>query len=125
MTRVKISAGILSLLIILSIFFGIRINRRCDELLQLTDDIRISIEKNDSSSALAAAEKLEQRWEAFRKTASIMVKSDKMTEISRINSRIIPMLENGSEEISADLDELSEMIRLLQNSETPLLTNIL
>lgn len=53
-----------------------------------------------------------------------MVKSDKLNEINRIASRIIPLIESGSEEISAELDELSEMISILQKGEKPLFTSV-
>lgn len=122
MTRVKTSLCILSALIILSVISGIRLNRRCEELLALTEDIRSC--SDNTEAAVEAAERFQQSWQSFRRNASVMVKSDKLYEINRIASRIIPLIESGSEEISAELDELSEMISVLQSGEKPLFTSV-
>lgn len=122
MTRVKTSLCILSALIVLSIISGIRLNRRCEELLALTENIHAC--SDNSVAAAEAADRFQQSWQSFRRSASVMVKSDKLNEINRIASRIIPLIESGSEEISAELDELSEMIRVLQKGEKPLFTSV-
>ena len=75
-------------------------------------------------SAAEAADQLRQMWEHFRKTANVIVKSDKLSEIDRICSRIEPLLTEESDEINAELDELSKMISVLRDGEVPLLTSI-
>lgn len=124
MSRVKISAFILSALIILSVVSGIWVNKRCSELLAMIENVRTLSAENDTESAIKAAGELEKSWERFRNTANVMVKSDKLSEIDRIDARIIPLLKNGSEEIDAELDELTKMITVLQNGEKPLFTSV-
>lgn len=124
MTRVKISAFILGALIVLGVFSGIWVNKRCDELLALAGSVRTYSENGYTESALKAAGELRSCWESFHRIANIMVKSDKLSEISRINARIVPLLENESDELSAELDELTEMLAALQKGEEPVFTSV-
>ncbi len=124
MTRVKISICIISLLIALSIFFGFHISSRCQELLELTDSIKSSVSSGNTDAALEYAEELRSTWQSFRRTAGVMVKSDKLIEISRISARITPMIKADSDELDAELDELSDLISFLRTSETPDITSI-
>jgi len=124
MTRVKISACILSSLVILSIIFGFWINLKCSRLIDISNNIRICLENGDKDSAVKEAEEFGISWESFRSPASIMIKSDRLSEISRINTRIIPMIEMDSDETYADLNELTELLILLKNGEIPILTSL-
>ena len=126
MTRVKTSFCILGMLVVLCTASGIWLNGRCSELIALADEIRSCTEtENGDAAAVEAAEKFQQSWQSFRIKANVIVKSDKLSEINRVAARIIPLLESGSEEISAELDELSEMLIVLQRGEKPLITSIL
>ena len=124
MTRVKVSLWILSFLLIFSISSGIWVNLRCRDLLELSSSISLCIEDGDYDSAHDYAEKLTQTWESFRSIADIIVKNDRLSDISRVCSRLVPILEAGSDELNAELDELTELIKLLKSSELPIITSI-
>lgn len=124
MKRVKMSVGILCILVVLSILTELWITRRCKAFI---DDISIVSERFDSGdneSAAALAERLEQKWEDFRTPASFLVRNDKLSEIDRINSRIIYLIKSNNDELQSDLSELKHMIENLEKSETPLLTSV-
>lgn len=125
MTRIKISAGILCTLIIMSIVSGLWINRKCEHMLNIIGEICFHVNEDDTDKAAAAAKKLSEYWNKFRKTASVLVKNDKLSEIDRINSRIIHLLENDSDELESELTELKSMIILMKTGETPAFTSVL
>lgn len=125
MTRIKISAGILLTLIAASIFSGFWISSRCDRLLDTIETVSVYSEKGDTENAVAAAHKLYEEWNSFRKAASVLIKNDKLSEIDRINARISFLIENSSDELDSEITELKSMIVLLKTGETPVLTSVL
>lgn len=125
MTRIKISAGILCTLIIMSIISGLWISRKCEHMLNIIGEICFHVNEDDTDKAAAAAKKLSEYWNKFRKTASVLVKNDKLSEIDRINSRILHLLENDSDELESELTELRSMIILMKTGETPAFTSVL
>lgn len=125
MTRIKISIGILCLLIIMSIFSGIWIDNRCKKIIESINTVSSYAEKKDIESAKTAVAELEKIWSDFRVKASIIIKNEKLSEIDRISSRISYLLKNKSDELDSELKELKSMIELLKNSEIPILTSVL
>lgn len=124
MTRVKISAAILGLLVVISFFGSLWVNRRCDIMLNDIADIsRLDIE-GSKEETVHRAKALSREWEDFRTKASVLLKYDKLTETDRICSRIVHLAENDSEELQAELSELGDMLGLLRSSETPVLTSV-
>lgn len=124
MTRVKISICILFFVISASIFSSVWVNIKCSRLIDISQEVGTLSSAGDTSAAISAAQELSIRWEDFRTAAGTLVKSEKLSEIDRICSRIIPMLENSSDELSADLTELEVLLRNLKRGETPTLTGI-
>lgn len=125
MLRVKISAAVLSTLIILSSFTCVWINIKCQDLLEGIDEIRLCIDKNDTAAAAEAVKDLSDDWNSFKKKASVTVKSDWISEIDRVNSRLLFLLENSSDELESELTEMRSMITLMRTYETPYLTSVL
>lgn len=124
MTRVKISGGILLLLIIISIFSSVWINRRCNAMLVTVSEISRTVGKGRNDEASECAKRLNADWESFREGASVLLKNDKLTEIDRLYSRIVYLAENEEDEMAAELAELRDMLEMLKSSETPLLTSV-
>ena len=124
MTRVRISVGILLLLVGLSVFSGVWVDRRCSRLLRQTDSIEELYSRGDLFGAASEAERMESDWEDFRQKAKVALKNNKLTDIDRICSRIVRLTSCGSEEVTAELDELRHLLRELKSGETPHLNNI-
>lgn len=124
MTRVRISAGILLLLLGLSIFSGWWVDRRCSELLRRTDTVEQLYSSGDLAGAVSEAEKMQSEWESFRQKAKVVLKNNKLTEIDRLCSRIVHLTNCGSDEVPAEIEEFRHLLRDLKSSETPRFNNI-
>ncbi|MCR4639451.1 DUF4363 family protein [Ruminococcus sp.] len=124
MTRVKISGAILLLLIGVSIFSGVWVNRRCDALLSEINVINDLEESGNTSGAAEKARQMNADWENFREKASVLLKYDKLVEIDRLCSRIVYLTENEETEMTAELAELHHMLEMLKSGETPLWNSV-
>lgn len=125
MTRIRISAAVLCALIISSILSSVWVNIRCEELLGSIEEISSYIDAGDKEAASSAAKELSLSWSSFRKKASVMIKSERISEIDRINARLLFLLENDSDELESELTEMKSMLCLLKAGETPTFTSVL
>ena len=125
MTRVKICTGILCVMVGMSIFFSILISKKCSGFAKDTETIWEYYETGDFEKAYHESEKLEDEWEDFRSYAAILMHNGKLTDIDRISSRIVYLVQNRSEELHSELSELKHMIESLTKGEIPLITSIL
>ncbi len=124
MTRIKISAGIILLLILTSIFSGVWINNQCKSIISLSEQTGEIFSDGDKEKAMQIIEQIETKWENFRKTASMLIQNNKLSEIDRICARIKYLAQNDSEELLSELSELKNMLDLLRNGEIPKITSI-
>lgn len=124
MTRIKISAGIILLLIGASIFSGVWVNRSCDKLMELSTKSEELISAGKTEEAVEITRRLESEWEHFRKKAAVIVRSNKLSEIDRICARLRHLTEKESEEILSELTEMEHMLEMMKESETPELTSV-
>ena len=124
MTRVKISAAILLMLVGISVFSSIWVNHSCDAMLSEIDIIHELEGKGDISAAADRARAMNADWESFREKASVILKYDRLIEIDRLCSRIVFLTENEEDEMTAELAELRDMMEMLKSGETPLLTSV-
>ena len=125
MTRVKISCVILDVMVGISAFFAVLINRKCNDFIDRTDDIWELYVSGDHEGACDKAKEFEEKWEDFRKYSSMMVDSEKLTEIDRISARVIYLAEGDSEELHAELMELRHMVEALKKGEMPAVSSVL
>ncbi|MDE6666325.1 MAG: DUF4363 family protein [Ruminococcus sp.] len=125
MTRIKISVGILCVLVGLSIFFGIWINNRCSYMLDEISEIYELLDSGEINQALSSAKKLDDDWDSFRKKATVMLKNNELTEVDCISSGIPYLIENNSDETYSRLMEFQHMLEMLKGGEIPTLTRIL
>ena len=112
------------LLIGVSIFSSLWVNRRCDAMLSQIDVICVLEENGDISGAAEKAREINYEWERFREWASVMLKYDKLVEIDRLCSRIVHLAENEEDEMTAELAELRDMLEMLKSGETPLWNSV-
>ena len=125
MTRVKMAAAVLLLLVGMSVFTSLWVNRRCDAMLSQVDQIYELAENGDTMTVTEKARELNSDWESFREGASVLLKYDRLIEIDRLCSRIVHLAENEEDEMAAELAELRDMLEMLKSGETPLLTSVL
>ncbi len=125
MTRTKISAVIILLLIGISVCSSLWVNQRCGEMLEKLDVISELAEKGETDEAAVRAGELSTEWEDFRTKASVLLKYDRLTDVDRIFSRIVHLAENNSEELQSELAELRDMLEIMKSGETPKLTSVL
>lgn len=125
MTRVKISVGILLLMLGVSIFSGIWVNKRCGELISGVKQLEGIADSGDYESAAKLAEELDDQWEDFSVKASSFIKYDLLTEIGRDFAKISYLAESESQDLVTELRELRHLLALLSKSETDVLSNIL
>jgi len=114
----------MALLVVTSFFSGVYINSGCEKLLNRINAVQELSSQGDTADAINCAQLFSREWSKFRKTASAMVKSDKLSEIDRISARIIPLIKEQSDEVSADLKELEALLNALKNGEMPSLRSI-
>jgi len=119
-TRVKMGFVILAVMVGMSVFSGIFINRKCSDFISRTEKIWELYDSGNHDSACKKARDFEKAWEDFRKFSSVMINNEKLTEIDRISARVIYLAEGDSEELHSELMELRHMIEALKKGETPL-----
>ena len=124
MTRVRISAVILLILILSGSFMSIWVNRRCDDMLGDLNRLSIMAENGQTEALSESARELNKKWESFRRRASFLVRYDKLVEADRISARIVQLSEYEGEELKAELAELRELRDMLKSGETPLLSSV-
>ena len=124
MTRVKMAAAVLLLLVGMSVFTSLWVNHRCDAMLSQVDQIYELAENGDTMAVTEKARELNSDWESFREGASVLLKYDRLIEIDRLCARIVHLAENEEAEMAAELAELHDMLEMLKSGETPRLTSV-
>lgn len=124
MTRIKISAAILLLMLSVSIFSGVWINWECNKLISSANELAELYVSDNAEETVRAAEELESQWESFRKKASVLMNNSKLAETDRICSRIKYLAADSGGELIMQLTELRHMLELLKSGETPKLTSV-
>jgi hypothetical protein len=125
MTRVKVSIGILAMLLGISIFTSLWVNISCEKMLREADCIMELWDMGEQEEITGRARKLEGDWEKFRRFAAVLVNNGRLLEIDRISSRIVHLAESGDDGVAADISEMCHMLGALKKSETPLPGSIL
>lgn len=125
MTRIKVSFGILGILVGLSIFFSVWINNRCGHMLDEITIIFQLLDSGETEQAVHRSENLDNEWNSFRKKATVMLKNNELTEVDCISSGIPYLIENDNDESYARLMELQHMLIMIKSGEVPTITRIL
>lgn len=124
MKRVKICLAILSFLVSVSIFSGFWVNKRCGEIIEYISIIEDDLDQGNREHAAYLAKEMDKKWSDFRQKALILLNSEKLTEINNISLRIVYLINEESDEASAELAELRDLTEHLKKSEIPLITSI-
>ena len=113
MTRVKISAAIIILIAAMSLFSGIWLESCCRELMERADRAAEYFDEGCTGACINTAEELEAEWQSFRRAASVIMRSSKLSDIDRICARITATVRSGSDPVP-DLAELRRMLEKLR-----------
>lgn len=124
MTRIKLSVGILAVLIAASIFSGVWVCRCCRMFQEKTIAVEQAWLSGDTDEAFRLACELEEDWESFRKGAGVLLRNRELSEIDRIASRVRYRTESGGE-LRPELAELRHMLEQLRSSVIPRLETVL
>lgn len=125
MTRIKISAGILTALTIMGIISCLWINHRCSELIENVSDLQKMYLNNDEENAVITAEMLENEWVKFRKKASVLIRSEQIRDIENLFSGLKYLSCDDIYEAQKLTEEIICSLKILKSGETPSITNIL
>ena len=124
MKRIRISLLILLSMIISGTSASVWINKKCSRFLSEISAIQELVSQGSTDEALDAATELEGDWKAFRTVASVILRSDRLSDIDRLTAGAVCRISGESSEVSAALEELRHMISSLRKSETPVFTSV-
>ena len=80
---------------------------------------------NDMESAEEKAEHFDMLWRKYRRKMSIITKEDKLNEIEKSVSKILPYAQDDNKELLAEIESILHGIETIYNDEVPYLHNIL
>lgn len=125
MIRLKISIGILAILIIFCTVSEIFINKSCDSMVEKISELESMADSENLSEELEkSVDKLEKKWDSFKSKAIFLARSDKLTDASFTLSRILPLIEEKSDELKAELSQLKSEINHIKESENLFFSNV-
>ncbi len=125
MTRIKISAGIITALSIIAVVSCILVNSSCNSLIKNISVLQELYISGDDKKADIKAEQLEKEWASFRKKASVLIRSEQLRDTERLFSGIKYLSSEDLNEALSHTDEIICSLEILKNGEIPILTNIL
>ena len=124
MMRVKLSAGILLVLVAAGVFSELYTARGCRRIERDISAVETSL--TGGGDAADSARQLGHDWDGFLRVSVMLLRSDRLMEIDRTVARIVRQSENGDTgELPAELSELRSMVELVRESELPHITSIL
>lgn len=124
MARIYVSIAIILSIIGLDIFsiFMIRNEQQSlDETLTLIQD---NVNNNDKEAAIATAEKLSANWDDSYKRIVFFVNSKSLEDINDFVTRVKPLLESDSDEITAEIETIKRKLYRTYVKDVPYIYNI-
>lgn len=125
MNRLKISLGILSLLVILCVCGLFIVRRQCDTLAERTEAIIQLVEAEDTAGALAACEELLEEWEHFHNMTGIFVDGSRLDPLRERMTELPALIAAKHPEVLSHLESLRMLTEDLFSEEIPDLAHIL
>ena len=125
MTRVKISAAILLLLVGISVLSGIWTDRNCRRLSSEAQEISETLEAGNINDAENKAALLCRDWKRFRTRAALVVRYDKLMETDRIAAHFDGASKPFDDDVLPELAEFRYMLNIIRRNELPFLTSLL
>lgn len=110
MIRVKISLGVLLLVIATGTVSHFYIRHQCGEITKQAQAVLEYMDEDNFPAAQQLMGELAEDWSSLRKTAGIFVRENKLLEADRICGRLIMLKKDDSGEAEAELSELTELL---------------
>ncbi|MBP3380126.1 MAG: DUF4363 family protein [Ruminococcus sp.] len=110
MTRVKISAGILILVVVTGVISHFWIRHQCGELTRQAQTALEYLDEDNFPAARQLMAEMAEDWSSLRKKAGIFVRENKLLEADRVCVRMIKLKDDDSGEAEAELSELTKLL---------------
>lgn len=124
MSRFKISLCIFAIVIVFSIGSGCIIRNKTKNLLERLRIIQSLSEEGDASAAAYAADEICIYWQDCYKKLNPLVKTEKLRDINSSIVRLSSLIDEGSDEINAEIESVRRQTEILYQSEEPFIWNI-
>lgn len=124
MTRVRIAAAILSVLIIMSVGAVFLVRHQCRHVLSVLEQLELAADREDTEQAKQLCNAAQERWEEVQGILMCVVSHEKLTQADQAFCRLCPLLEEDCDEFEAELAMVQAMIQHIVQEETPYLTNV-
>ena len=125
MVRIKISIGIIAVIIILGVAGIFVLDHKTDRVIDMLEETKKYSDAGDTQMAIEAVGKLEQEWERYHTFASIFVRNDKITSVQTSMSRLRPLIEKDNDELNAEYENVKSGLEWIIESEIPKFSNIM
>lgn len=125
MNRLKISIGILLLLVILSSVGLLTIHRECSRFIDCTEEIIRCVEAEDMDGAMESCEKLLANWEHFHDVTGLFLDGSRLEGIRERLGELPALIKAEHPEVLSHLDALRMLAEDLFRGEFPDLGHIL
>ena len=124
MQRVKFCFVALLIMIGISVYSLILINKQCKELNSIINELSYEVEIGNNKEALIKAYELKTEWDENYKIFFTLVKHDKLSSVNASIPRIISYLNNNSDDLNAEISSLRSEIDFIIHTEIPYFYNI-
>ncbi len=124
MGRVKLCFGVLIAIIIFGIAGILLIEYKTNGVIKLIEETKYYSDSGDTEKALDSADRLEREWKKYHKTASILIRNEKISAVQEAVSRLRPLIEKENDELNAEYASAKSSLEWIIESEIPRFTNI-
>ncbi|MCM1299049.1 MAG: DUF4363 family protein [Firmicutes bacterium] len=100
-------------------------DKAADEIAESIRLIEDCCLKEDMEGARAAASKMAEEWESFRRLRLLTADSDHALEITMSAARITDMLQRENDEVLTECAVMAELIRVYKEEQLPNIMNVL
>lgn len=122
--RLVISLAVFALITIFSFLSAEIIGYEKEQLTALLDEIAAAGESEDMQTVYEKTELLETRWTESRKKLSVLVREEKLNELSEVITKIQPYGEEANDELEAEINNVRYQLNQMYLSEIPSWENI-
>lgn len=122
--RLIISLAVFVLIGTLSFISENRIRTEKENITALLDEIANAGEAKDMQTVYEKTEKLEEMWAESRRRLSVLVREEKLNELSEVITKIQPYSEEANDELEAEINNVRYQLNQMYLAEIPSWENI-